>query len=127
MQTLCGVMRRSILIMPVLAFATASAAQHNHMRGHNSYETWASLKTENCCNNMDCGELRDGEWRETAKGTEVQISGQWCPVLPEHTIIRGKSPDWTRAHACVQPDVKYSTGRKTPCERLLCFSGLPKS
>jgi hypothetical protein len=41
-------------------------------------------------------------------------------------IIRGKSPDWSKAHACVQPDGKYSTGRKMPCERLLCFSGTPK-
>jgi hypothetical protein len=69
----------------------------------------------------------DNEWRETSEGTEVKISGRWCLVLPEHRIIRGKSPDWSKAHACVQPDVKYSTGRKTPCERLLCFSGVPKS
>jgi hypothetical protein len=115
------------LIVPLLLlFATDAMPQHNHAEGHNEYATWASHKATNCCNNMDCGALNDDEWRETPEGTQVKISGQWCPVLPEHFIIRGKSPDWSKAHACVQPDVKYSTGRKTPCERLLCFSGTSK-
>jgi hypothetical protein len=86
-----------------------------------------SRKASDCCNNMDCGALKDHEWRETSEGTQIKISEQWCQVRPEHYIIRGKSPDWSKARACVQPDVKYSTGRKTPCERLLCFSGAPKS
>jgi hypothetical protein len=116
-----------LLVVPLfLLSATVSVAQHNHAQGHNDYAAWASKKAGNCCNNTDCGELRDDEWRETAEGLEVRISGQWCPVLPEHFIIRGKSPDWSKAHVCIQPDVNYSTGRKTPCERLLCFTGTPK-
>ena len=114
------------IVLLLLLFATESVAQHNHAQGHNDYAAWASKKASNCCNNMDCGELRDDEWRETAEGTQVKISGQWCPVLPEHFVIRGQSPDWSKAHVCVQPDVKYSTGRKTPCERLLCFTGTAK-
>ena len=119
-------MNRWIVVLLALV-ATEAAAQHDHAQGHNAYATWASQKADNCCNNMDCGVLNDDEWRETAEGTQIRISGEWCPVRPEHLIIRGKSPDWSRAHACVQPDVKYSTGRKTPCERLLCFSGTPRS
>jgi hypothetical protein len=119
-------MNRWIVIVLALV-ATEAAAQHNHARGHNDYATWASRKTGDCCNNMDCGALNMEEWRETAEGTEVRISGEWCPVLPQHFLIRGKSPDWSQAHVCVQPDVNYSTGRKSACERLLCFSGMPRS
>ena len=118
--------RLHLIVGLLLLFTTQATAQHNHAEGHNEYATWASQKANNCCNNMDCGVLNDDEWRETSEGTQVKISGQWCPVLPEHFIIRGKSPDWSKAHVCVQPDVNYSTGRKTPCERLLCFSGTPK-
>jgi len=118
--------RLHLIVGLLLLFTTQATAQHNHAEGHNEYATWASQKANNCCNNMDCGVLNDDEWRETSEGTQVKISGQWCPVLPEHFIIRGKSPDWSKAHVCVQPDVKYSTGRKMPCERLLCFSGTPK-
>ena len=115
-----------LIVLLLTLFVTESEAQHNHAHGHNDYATWSSAKASNCCNNMDCGVLDDDEWRETAEGTQVKISGQWCPVKPEHLIIHGKSPDWSKAHACVQPDVKYSTGRKMPCERLLCFSGTAK-
>jgi hypothetical protein len=120
---------RLLCIFPLLltlAFVPPASAQHNHAGGHNAYVTWASKKADNCCNNQDCGALQTDEWRETVGGTEVKISGQWCPVRSEHFIISGKSPDWTRAHACILPDVNYSTGRKSPCERLLCFAGAPK-
>jgi hypothetical protein len=117
---------RILQLLLGMAFVPAASAQHNHAGGHNVYKTWASKKTDNCCNNQDCGALREDEWRETVGGTEVKVSGQWCPVRFEHFLISGKSPDWSRAHACIQPDVKYSTGRKSPCERLLCFAGMPK-
>jgi hypothetical protein len=120
---------RPFRVLPLLlgmALVPAASAQHHHAGGHDAYRTWASQKTDNCCNKQDCGALRDDEWRETVAGPEVRISGQWCPVRTEHFLVSGKSPDWSRAHACIQPDVKYSTGRKTPCERLLCFAGTPK-
>ena len=86
-----------LIVALLLLFTTQATAQHNHAEGHNEYATWASQKANNCCNNMDCGVLNDDEWRETSEGTQVKISGQWCPVLPEHFIIRGKSPDWRGA------------------------------
>jgi hypothetical protein len=111
----------------LLIFLTSSlspaAGQHNHGSGHHDYMTWASKKTGNCCDNQDCGSLSKDEWRETAEGTEVKILGAWCPVLQEHFIIRGKSPDWTKAHACVNKNMSLSM---TVCQRLLCFAGLPQ-
>lgn len=107
-----------------LVLLLAASAQHNHGDGHHDYLTWASKKTNNCCNNVDCGSLQDDEWRETPKGAEVQILGEWCPVLEEHFIIRGKSPDWTKPHACVNKNVNLTTH---PCQRLLCFASVPKS
>jgi hypothetical protein len=105
-------------------FASPTLAQHNHDQGHHAYMAWASKKTGNCCNNQDCGSLEEGEWRETEQGAEVKILGEWCPVLPEHLIIRGKSPDWTKPHACINKNMSLVSH---PCHRLLCFAGLPKS
>lgn len=98
-------------------------AQHNHAAGHADYSSWSSQKTQNCCNNMDCGALNDDEWRESIDGVEIKILGEWCSVKPEHFLTRGKSPDWSRAHACVQRGA-YVT--KPTCERLLCFVGAPR-
>lgn len=108
----------------LLAFTTLANAQHNHAQGHNIYQGWSSQKTSNCCNNDDCGDLLDDEWRETATGTEIKVLDQWCPVLQEHYITKGKSPDWTKAHACVNKNINFSPA--SVCDRLLCFSGLPK-
>jgi hypothetical protein len=113
----------AVLTTAVVLFATNSQAQHGHDEGHYDYSNWASKKTGNCCNDKDCGFLSADEWRETARGDEVKILGQWCPVKAEHYIIKGKSPDWTKAHACVAKgaDHMYSN----PCDRLLCFAGMP--
>jgi hypothetical protein len=54
-----------------------------------------------CCNDDDCGAIRDDEWRETTTGTEILIRGRWCQVEKEQFIYRGKSPDWNVAHACI--------------------------
>jgi hypothetical protein len=107
----------------LIAFTPAASAQHNHADGHHDYMTWASKKTGNCCNNQDCGALSEGEWRETAEGTEVKILGEWCPVRQEHFLIRGKSPDWTKPHACINKNTSLISH---PCHRLLCFAGLPQ-
>ena len=100
-----------------LAVATPSYAQHNHSAGHDEYKNWSSRKVENCCSDRDCGALSDDEIRETATGTEIRIGGEWCPVLPEHRLIRGKSPDWSSPHACINP-AEYTPA----CGRLLCFT-----
>lgn len=100
----------------------AAQAQHDHQAGHDSYQNWASTKVANCCNNDDCGVVEDSELRETSTGPEVAIDGQWCPVLPIHYIVKGKSPDWSRAHVCVKKKSIYTADIPT-CERLLCYSG----
>jgi hypothetical protein len=114
-----------------LAFCAALAlypktapAQHNHPDGHSEYENWQSGVTDNCCNNKDCGFLKDDEVRETPQGTEVFVhvpdqEPKWCPVQRLHYITRGKSPDWNRAHACIIQSGSYAD----ECQRLLCFSG----
>lgn len=108
----------SICFFVVLPFGTTAQEHHQH---HNTYQGWASEVTNNCCNNQDCSDIAEDRVRESVHGTEIEISGAWCPVEKKHRIIRGKSPDWSKYHACIQPDVNYATGKKPPCERLLCF------
>lgn len=110
-----------IISAMLLSFAMIVAfGQNNHAAGHNLYQGWASKKINNCCNNEDCGVLSSSEWRNTNTGTEVRVFNEWCPVLSEHRVIQGKSPDASRPHACV--DRKVSSWRKG-CDRLLCFMG----
>ncbi len=110
------------LALLLVAALSSARAQENHAKGHNDYEGWSSQSTGNCCNNQDCGELKEEEWRENENGTEILIKGEWCPVKKEHFIITGKSPDATHAHACIQ----YKNYKPT-CEQLLCFVGPAKS
>jgi hypothetical protein len=110
-----------LLAAVIVLFASYSHAEHAHDEGHDDYSGWSSKKTANCCNSNDCGYLKEDEWRETPQATEVKILGKWCPVKPEHYITKGKSPDRTKAHACVTQGGYYQDN----CERLLCFSGMP--
>lgn len=106
-----------LVLAALLLWSGCALAQHNHGAGHGEYQGWSSRKTANCCDNRDCGSLRDDEVRETETGTQVLIAGQWCPVLQMHRLVKGKSPDWSSAHACVQPNPTQQ-----PCDRLLCFT-----
>ena len=108
----------AIAVLTVVFVVSTARAQHNHAAGHDEYRGWSSQKTGNCCNNQDCGALSDDQHRETAIGAEVLIEGEWCPVLREHYLTRGRSPDWNVVHACVR---KHAT--VPPCEKLLCYSG----
>lgn len=112
---------RIVVLCIFAAFPLAASAQHNHAAGHNEYQNWSSQKTSNCCNNDDCGQILDTQVRATDKGYEVAIDKQWCPVLREHWIIRGKSPDFSSYHGCVGKSAYYK--ELPPCERLLCFAG----
>ncbi len=83
--------------------------------GHELYKEWASKVTAHCCNDEDCRYLDAAEWRQNEHGYEIKIGNLWCPVKPEHFLIKGHSPDITRAHACVMPNAIAT------CLRLLCF------
>ena len=105
-------------------FPSGVMAQHNHDAGHLDYSQWQSRRTINCCNSNDCGFLKDDEWRQGVQGgEEIKIRDKWCPVKPIHYLTQGKSPDWTRAHACVVNLGNFSDD----CERLLCFVGVPNT
>ena len=91
-----------ILVLFALFSATAALGQHNHDAGHSDYIDWRSQRApQSCCNDHDCGSLKDDDVRQTATGPEVKVGGDWCPVLPEHYLTRGKSPGWSVAHACI--------------------------
>lgn len=112
-------------LLILLSAALADDQSYMHAQGHNDYRNWSSQKIQNCCNNQDCRAYRDDEWRETDNGQELLIDGEWCPVLQEHRLIRGKSPNWETAHACVRP--KMPGSNVAPCDRFLCFVGVPKT
>jgi hypothetical protein len=104
--------------------APAQSVHERHAQGHDEYLNWSSERTEYCCNSDDCHFLNDDEVRETPVGKEVLVHARtheptWCPVKPEHYIIKGKSPDWNKSHACVNTKSTYSD----PCAALLCFAG----
>lgn len=107
-------------VIDVSLWAPSAHAQ-DHSAGHNDYRGWSSRKAENCCNNQDCHSLAPEEWGEGPDGTWVMIKGEKCPVNQEHFLTRGKSPNWERAHACIN-DRAWNV---PPCARLLCFTGVP--
>lgn len=114
-------MLNAILYIAAVMFTmSAASAQHNHAAGHDEYKDWSSRKVQSCCSDRDCGVLKDEEVRETPTGTQIKIGEDWCPVKPEHYIIKGRSPDWNVSHACISP---FSYGYRDQCERLLCYSG----
>jgi hypothetical protein len=39
-----------------------------------------------CCSISDCHRLKEGQWRETASGYEIEIRGQWISV-PRSRIL----------------------------------------
>lgn len=120
-------LKKSVFVLLLVTLWSPSNAQDRHSHGHNDYLNWSSEVTANCCNSTDCRYLEDSEVRENSAGTAIEISGQWCAVEQKHRIKKGQSPDWSKYHACVQPDhANWSrpdgtVGKKAPCERLLCF------
>lgn len=117
------------IVALVCAIATPAAAQHNHAAGHAFYQGWVNQKDGGCCDDHDCGALRDEDEREAGGKLEVRIEGQWCPVLPHHYLKKGNAPNWQTAHVCVRPLYPNEDGtpdETPPCERLLCFQPKPK-
>jgi hypothetical protein len=111
--------RAALMAALVAAFSFSALAQHNHGAGHGEYQGWASGVTPNCCDNRDCGALKETEHRQTATGPQILIDGEWCPVLRQHYLTKGRSPDWSTPHACIR--IKHPAA--TPgCDRLLCYT-----
>lgn len=102
-------------------------AQHHHAAGHGFYRNWINGKDQGCCNDQDCGQLRDEDQRIVNGELEVRIEGLWCPILPFHHLKKGNAPDWSTAHVCVQHPYSgdYEPDTRAPCERLLCFQPKP--
>jgi hypothetical protein len=69
--------------------------------------TGSTRPDKGCCNNQDCGELKDENERTTSAGTvEVKIDSEWCPVLPHHYLKRGNAPRLVHL-ACVRTEALF--------------------
>lgn len=127
---LCAVLYVTALLV-VCVFAAAMflfsigvvKAQEHHHRHHAHYQNWINKAGEGCCNDQDCGELRDADERTSDGYLEIRIEGRWCPVLSRHYLKTGNVPNASVAHACVwHQNVKPHLGA---CERLLCYQPKP--
>jgi hypothetical protein len=110
-----------IAIPILLLFYTCAHAQHDHARHHAFYQNWINQRDKGCCNNQDCGTLREEDERTTQAGVEVRIEGRWCPVQSWHYLKRGNAPDWSTSHVCVLKS--FAPGNV--CDRLLCYQPKP--
>ena len=111
-------------VVALLALIPAVAqAQEHHERHHAYYQNWVNKQDRGCCNNQDCGELREENERTAAGGVEVRIDGEWCPVKPWHYLKQGNAPDWSTAHVCVRKS--YAGLNTATCDRLLCYQPKP--
>jgi len=98
-------------------------AQEHHERHHAHYQNWVNQQDRGCCNDQDCGELREEDERNTRGSVEVRIEGEWCAVQSFHYLKRGNAPDWASSHVCV---LKHNSAlSKSACERLLCYQPKP--
>jgi hypothetical protein len=114
---------RPLLIAPLALWPLVVQAQHNHHQHHAYYQNWVNKQDKGCCNNQDCGELREENERMTHGGIEVRVEGEWCPVQSWHYLKQGNAPNWTTSHVCV---LKHSGATNvSACERLLCYQPKP--
>ena len=113
---------KALLAALVLLWPVGLQAQEHHQRHHAFYQNWVNQQDRGCCNNQDCGELRDEDERNTGNGIEVRVQGEWCPVKAFHYLKRGNAPDWSTSHVCI---MKYRAANTTACDRLLCYQPKP--
>jgi hypothetical protein len=111
------------LLFGTLFIGPNAWSQEGHHLGHAHYQNWVNGLDKGCCNDHDCGSIKDELVRDTAQGTFVHIDGKWCQVQPHHYLKRGNAPNWSTAHVCVR--LNYSSSDSDPCERLLCYQPKP--
>ena len=116
---------KALLAALVLLWPVGLQAQEHHQRHHAFYQNWVNQQDKGCCNNQDCGELREEDERNTRDGVEVRVEGEWCPVKAFHYLKRGNAPDWSTSHICVVHS-RYSPN-SSACDRLLCYQPKPGS
>ncbi len=114
---------RSLLVATLVLCPLGALAQDNHHLHHAYYQNWVNQKDRGCCNDQDCGELREENERSTATGMEVRIDGEWCPVQAWQYLKRGNAPNWATSHVCVTKN--YSGLKTSTCDRLLCYQPKP--
>jgi hypothetical protein len=110
------------IIVILIALTVAAAGQHNHAQHHAHYKSWVNKDGKGCCNNDDCGSLKEADERSSGGTIEVRIDGQWCAVQSRHYLKTGNAPDWTTSHVCVD---KYPKPGQSMCDRLLCYQPRP--
>lgn len=113
-----------ITLWTLAALATSAGAQHNHELGHDSYKSWANQREQLCCDNSDCGHLKDDEERTRNGKLEIKVEGEWCPVEPWHYLKRGNVANAAFSHACVWPRNQTEV---PVCSRLRCYQPRPLS
>jgi hypothetical protein len=117
---------RWLLAAPLALAPLCAQAQEHHERHHAAYyQNWVNKQDKGCCNNQDCGELREENERTTVDGVEVRIDGVWCPVKAWHYLKQGNAPDWSTSHVCVRRN--YTGLNAATCDRLLCYQPKPGS
>jgi hypothetical protein len=110
-----------VILVGLLAIGKA-LAQHNHAQHHAHYKSWVNKDGKGCCNNDDCGSLKESDERSSGGIIEVRIDGQWCAVQSRHYLKTGNAPDWTTSHVCVD---KHPKPGQSMCDRLLCYQPKP--
>lgn len=114
---------RLLLVALLVLSSSGLRAQEHHERHHAYYKDWINQRGWGCCNDQDCGELREEDERNTGDGVEVRIDGEWCKVKSFHYLKQGNAPDWTTSHVCVRQQRGSVT--TSACERLLCYQPKP--
>jgi hypothetical protein len=112
--------------MRLLAFllcCSVAHAQENHDLYHSEYQHWYNKLGEECCGRRDCGTLEDKDVRIIDGHYYVHLKGTWC-VIPEHTFVKRKSPDWSHYHFCRSALYKLVVD---PCLMIRCFMPKPLS
>jgi hypothetical protein len=116
--------RYSLVLLSFLSFALSfgAMAQEHHAQYHDVYQGWVNQEGKDCCHGQDCGVMKKDDIDDTGDVLKIRIDGRWCPVSNWMTLKKGKSPDWSVVHACIN----HRIVDMAPCDRLMCFAGRPQ-